>query len=275
MYLFLALILFFEGVALAVPKAWERVRASYKVGEYHDGDSFRVVLERDQSERVVRLYFVDAMESDGRFGDRLEEQAAYFGIGRERVVELGQVAKAFTEGALRRPFVLTTRWSPAMGMSGMGRIYGTVETERREDLGESLVKAGLARIHGVRVATMANGVDPHEYLERLRGLEAEAKRGGRGGWGLGGGGVGVMGKPEVAVGKPLVAVGVAKEPWGDRLAAPGAVEREMFFGTESGKVFHQPGCGALGRVKVSNLVSWPSRTKAIYAGRGPCLRCKP
>ena len=52
---------------------------------YADGDSFRVRIGAD--EFVLRLYYVDAPESDERFPDRNAEQAHYFGI----TLEVGDV----------------------------------------------------------------------------------------------------------------------------------------------------------------------------------------
>ena len=48
--------------------------------KYADGDSFRVRIGAD--EFVLRLYYVDAPESDERFPDRNVEQAHYFGHHR-------------------------------------------------------------------------------------------------------------------------------------------------------------------------------------------------
>ena len=56
-----------------------------------DGDSFRARV--DGQERVLRLYFVDAPESDTRFPQRNAEQAAYFGITSEQSVEAGMLIR--------------------------------------------------------------------------------------------------------------------------------------------------------------------------------------
>ena len=61
--------------------------------KYADGDSFKVRIGAD--EFVLRLYFVDAPESDERFADLNAEQAKYFGITPAESVEGGKAAKEF------------------------------------------------------------------------------------------------------------------------------------------------------------------------------------
>jgi len=63
-----------------------------------DGDSFRARV--DGHDRVLRLYFVDAPESDTRFPQRNAEQAAYFGITSGESVEAGKAAKTYVRTLL-------------------------------------------------------------------------------------------------------------------------------------------------------------------------------
>jgi endonuclease YncB( thermonuclease family) len=80
----------------------------YKPQRWNDGDSFHVVLP-DQKEVVVRLYFVDTAEEERVCADRIAEQAAYFGISADAVLEVGSKASEFTRRALARPFTIYTR----------------------------------------------------------------------------------------------------------------------------------------------------------------------
>jgi hypothetical protein len=47
-----------------------------------------VITGDDQREIVARLYFVDTPEAETAYRDRLDEQAAYFGISRAQAVRL-------------------------------------------------------------------------------------------------------------------------------------------------------------------------------------------
>ena len=143
--------------------------------EWTDGDSFRVRLPDGRLE-TFRLYFVDTTESRPQ-GDRSEDQAAYFGITREQSVALGKKALAFTRAALSEPFTIHTRWRSLFGV----RWLGMVTTSTGEDLGELLVRNGLARIYGVRTP-LPHGKTSREYLAKLKALEEQAKAERLGGW---------------------------------------------------------------------------------------------
>lgn len=144
--------------------------------KWTDGDSFRARL-LDGRLKTFRLYFVDTTESRSR-GKRSDEQAAYFALTREQAIQLGQVAKAFTARALEKPFTIYTRWRTTPDGR---RYYAIVHTADGRDFAELLVRAGLARIHGVRTPT-PDGRDSRQYLARLDDLEQAAKREGAGGW---------------------------------------------------------------------------------------------
>ena len=68
------------------------------------------------------------------------------------------------------------------GESALWRYYAIAITAEGNDLNESLVSAGLARIYG-RLTPLPDGRDSREYLAHLRGLESEAKAAKRGAWG--------------------------------------------------------------------------------------------
>ena len=143
--------------------------------EWTDGDSFRTRLPDGRLE-TFRLYFVDTTESRAS-GHRSDEQAAYFGLTRAQAVQLGEEAKKFTAKVLEKPFTVHTRWRSLFGI----RSLGMVTTSTGEDLGELLVKKGLARVSGVRTP-LPDGRDSRTYLAHLAELEAAAKRDRLGGW---------------------------------------------------------------------------------------------
>ena len=144
----------------------------------NDGDSFHVRV--NEKEYLFRLYFVDAPETDAANPARLIEQAKHFGISVPQVIEIGEVAKEFTQEKLAEPFTVVTRMANAMGRSNTERFYAFVQT-KEGDLGEQLVANGLARIYGRRVTPPGASSSAAER-QKLEELEAEAKQHKLGGW---------------------------------------------------------------------------------------------
>ncbi|MGI9172962.1 MAG: helix-hairpin-helix domain-containing protein [Chthoniobacterales bacterium] len=153
----------------------------------NDGDSFHVKAGR--REYIVRLYFVDAPETDAGFPERVAEQGKYFGLTPAQAVQLGELAKKFADEKLARPFTVHTRKQNAMGRSNAPRFYGMVETSEG-DLGELLVANGLARVHGVG-ANPPGMTDSADEKRKLAGLEQNARLHRLGGWGAAAGGMGL------------------------------------------------------------------------------------
>ena len=145
----------------------------------NDGDSFHV--RANDTEYLVRLYFVDAPETASVGPERLIEQAEYFGVSVPQVIEIGLDAKKFVDAKLSEPFTVVTRLAEGLGRSKVQRIYGFVRT-KEGDLGEQLVANGLARIHGTPAASPGGSTSADER-EKLAQLENEAKRQKVGGWG--------------------------------------------------------------------------------------------
>ncbi len=146
----------------------------------NDGDSFHV--RANDTEYLVRLYFVDAPETASVGPARLIEQAEYFGVRVPQVIEIGLDAKNFVDAKLSEPFTVVTRLAGGLGRSKIQRVYGLVRT-KDGDLGEQLVANGLARIHGT-TATPPGGSTSVAEREKLAQLESEAKRQKLGGWGM-------------------------------------------------------------------------------------------
>lgn len=135
-----------------------------------DGDSFRVRC--GTNEFNVRLYFVDAPETNLRYADRNREQADHFGITIDETVRAGARAKEATREILRGPFTVRTRWASAAGGGREPRYYSFVEVGTN-DLATLLVAQGWARIKGV-TATLP-GQTSSAFAAKLRGLETEAR----------------------------------------------------------------------------------------------------
>src|SRR6266498_1028272 len=145
-----------------------------------DGDSFHVSV--GTKEYIFRLYMVDAPETDALTPGRLVEQAKYFEITVPQAIEVGEAAKEFTRQKLSQPFTVFTRMSDAMGRSKIERFYAFVQT-REGDLGEQLVRNGLARNYGYK-AVPPGLKNSRLEIEKLQQFEDDAKKERIGGWGV-------------------------------------------------------------------------------------------
>jgi DNA uptake protein ComE-like DNA-binding protein len=115
---------------------------------------------------------------------RLRAQRRYFGISEaggspqasiQLGKEYGKLAAAETKRVLAQPFTIHTSFADARGDAKFKRIYAFVTTADGEDLGERLVRLGLARAFGVYRET-PDGQQKDVYKERLRDLELVASR---------------------------------------------------------------------------------------------------
>jgi endonuclease YncB( thermonuclease family) len=146
----------------------------------NDGDSFHVSV--GEKEYIFRLYMVDAPETDEMVPRRLVDQAKYFGITVPQAIEVGRAAKEFTRERLSEPFTVFTHMSDAMGQSRIERFYAYVQTTEG-DLGEQLVRNGLARIYGFK-ATPPGLTSSRVELIKLQQVENEARQQKIGAWGV-------------------------------------------------------------------------------------------
>ena len=152
----------------------------YVANDANDGDSFHV--RSGNKKYLFRLYFVDAPETDLEFGERVDEQAKYFGVTTPQTIQVGEVAKNFVRAKLSHPFIVRTCMQDALGRSKMERFYAFVEVDHR-DLGEELVANGLARLHGTD--SRPPGMNSVEVeWQKLEQLERAAKQQKVGAWGV-------------------------------------------------------------------------------------------
>lgn len=112
----------------------------------NDGDSFRVLHKN--KEYVFRLYMVDCPETKYDYNERILKQMQYFNQSHQEIVQVGEIAKELAKTLLKKPFTVYTRGEDAMGSKGNTRIYGFVVISTGKDLGEILLKEGLARSFG-------------------------------------------------------------------------------------------------------------------------------
>src|SRR6184192_3070421 len=138
----------------------------------NDGDSFHASARA--REYIFRLYMVDAPETDAMTPGRLVEQAKYFAITVPQAIEVGLAAKEFTREKLSQPFTVFTHMSDAMGQSRLERFYAFVQTSEG-DLGEQLVRNGLARNYGFK--TVPPGLSSSRIeLGKIQQFENEARQ---------------------------------------------------------------------------------------------------
>ncbi len=144
----------------------------YVAAKDNDGDSFRVRC--GTKEFNLRLYFVDAPETNLRYPERTREQSEYFGVTLDETMKAGAKARDTVQEILREPFVVRTRWASAAGRGKETRYYALVEVGGRS-LAEVLVSQRLARIKGVTL-NLPTGKKAKAYVERLEALEREARQ---------------------------------------------------------------------------------------------------
>jgi DNA uptake protein ComE-like DNA-binding protein len=175
-----SLFAFCSGFARAESAArWEQWEGCTLVADrYFDGDSFQV--KHEGRIFVLRLYFIDAPESAAEYANRVNEQAAYFGVTPAQVLHGGLEAKAFTARFLSRPFRVRTRMQAAPGASRQERHYAIVERDGAR-LDGALVQAGLARVTS-EVADDPDRATGQRRENELRALEQQAAQSRKGLW---------------------------------------------------------------------------------------------
>lgn len=179
MRLFLLLLAFSVQAAAADRKAWTTLAdCRYVAHKNNDGDSFHVRCGGE--EFVLRLYFVDAPETNLTYAERTRQQAAHFGATLDETLKAGAKARVFVRDTLNTPFVVLTRKAHAQGAAKDPRYYGMVRVGGK-GLDEILVLAGLARVKGVAV-NIPGGEKARAYSQRLLLLEEHAKQKRRGLW---------------------------------------------------------------------------------------------
>lgn len=150
----------------------------YVAAKDNDGDSFRV--RSGTNEFTLRLYYVDAPETNLKYAERTREQSEHFGITLDEAMKAGTKARDRVQELLGEPFVVRTRWASAAGRGRETRYYAVVEVGGKS-LAEVLVSEGLVRTKGV-APKLPTGEKAAAYMERLAALEREARQKRLGAW---------------------------------------------------------------------------------------------
>jgi endonuclease YncB( thermonuclease family) len=146
--------------------------------EANDGDSFG--LDCGSGMFVLRLYFVDAPETNLNYGERVRQQAVHFGTTLDETLKAGYRARELVQGVMRGPFTVLTKNASAPGRSREPRYYGLIVVGGRY-LHEVLIAEGLARLKGV-TTVLPDGTKSRDYLKSLRALEKQARIERKGAW---------------------------------------------------------------------------------------------
>jgi DNA uptake protein ComE-like DNA-binding protein len=176
---------FIFAALLAVPalaaenpqwETWNDCR--FAAEKFFDGDSFHI--QHGSEAAILRLYFVDAPETDEGYGGRIGEQAAYFHTSNAAVLRAGAAAKEFTAKFLAKPFRVITCRRVAPGASRSDRYYAMVERDGLR-LDAALIEAGLARATS-EIAAYPDAAAGQRVFQQLRVLEQKAAQAKRGLW---------------------------------------------------------------------------------------------
>jgi endonuclease YncB( thermonuclease family) len=163
----------------AEKKEWVTLNdCRYVDSENNDGDSF--IVRCGDKEFTARLYYVDAPETNLRYGDRTREQSLHFGITLDETMNAGVRAAERVRALLREPFVLQTLWSTGGGRGREPR-YNVLIQVGGKDLGEVLISEGLARAKGVG-HSLPSGEKSRGYMDRLAAMEDDARAKRVGAW---------------------------------------------------------------------------------------------
>lgn len=167
--------------AAGAARPWEELKGATLIPhKFNDGDSFHVM--HNKTEYIFRLYYVDCAETIRGLDQRVSEQAAYWGVPEDQMYKQGKEATAFTVKFLKYPFTVKTCWQRALGRSQIPRHYAFISAFG-QDLGESLVKNGMAQVYGEK-RKAPPGMSARQYIARLLRFEAEARKFKRGAWAL-------------------------------------------------------------------------------------------
>lgn len=148
-----------------------------------DADSF--IATNGVETLHLRIYYADAPEtsaSDPTMARRVREQTRYFGLDDPTIViRYGNLATEQVKAWLAEPFTVHTARARGLGRSSVPRFYAFVVTSEGEDLGEKLVRHGLARAFGVGRLNWRGEAQP-AVRAKLADLELAAALGRRGIW---------------------------------------------------------------------------------------------
>lgn len=154
----------------------------YLSSSRNDGDSFITV--HDGKNYVFRLYFIDTPETEttsGFMAERLADQAEYFSLPEEEVLELARIASEYTASKLVKGFKVYTRWERVFNSDRYYAFISWEEGGEEKWLDEELTSCGFSRFK-TKGAPHPQGKSVLDHKVALTVLEEQAKDNKRGGW---------------------------------------------------------------------------------------------
>ena len=150
----------------------------------NEADTLRIKVSDTEDEHIFVLYYVDALDSSLTHPQRVQEQARYFGVNSQRIIEEGQKAAQYVAQLLKdHPFTVMTRWEEVPGLS---RYYALILVETRPGkpvyLADLLVQLGYARVAGVTSSLPADARSINDYALELQDLRRRAQQNKAGIW---------------------------------------------------------------------------------------------
>ena len=150
----------------------------------NEADTLRIKLSDTEEEHIFVLYFVDALDASLIHPQRVQEQARYFGVSSQRVIEEGQKATQYVTQLLKdHPFTVMTRWEEVPDLS---RYYALILVETKPGkqvyLADLLVQLGYARVAGVTSSLPADARSINDYALELQDLRRRAQQNKAGIW---------------------------------------------------------------------------------------------
>jgi endonuclease YncB( thermonuclease family) len=168
-----------ENVGRAVLPEFEMFpKAKFIESRTNEADTLRFKVSDTEDEYVFVLYFVDALDASATHPQRVQEQARYFGVSSQRVIEEGQRAAVYVTKLLKeRPYTVMTRWEEVPGLS---RYYALVLVEISAGkwvyLADLLVQQGFARVAGVTTNLPSDARSMNDYAMELQALRRRAEQ---------------------------------------------------------------------------------------------------
>ncbi len=150
----------------------------------NEADTLRIKVSDTEDEHIFVLYFVDAPDTSLMHPQRVQEQARYFGVSSQRIIEEGQRAAQYVTQLLQqKPFTVMTRWEEVPGLS---RYYALILVEvspgKHVYLADLLVQQGFARVAGVTSSLPADARSINDYALELQELRRRAQQSKAGIW---------------------------------------------------------------------------------------------
>lgn len=173
-----------EAGRATLPEFMVFPKARFIESRTNEADTLRIKVNDTEEEHVFVLYFIDALDASSTHPQRVQEQARYFGVSSQKVIEEGQEAAAYVTKLLKEcPFSVMTKWE---GVPGLSRYYALVLVENSPGkwvyLADLLVQRGYARVAGVTTTLPSDPRSLNDYALELQALRKQAERDKAGIW---------------------------------------------------------------------------------------------